>query len=733
MIYIFNVSQLLSDTSLGLERLFSRVTLLSGICAFCLFFMSPSLHSATCRAEDSGVSSKPPIVMIVLDDLFDYRKSRRRFGVEIQTPNLDRLAARGTTFGNAFCSIAVCNASRSSVFSGLSPIKTQIHQPEPTHFFDTLTAENTLMSRMQDAGYRVFGTGKVMHTSSRGSDRQMMEQIHDEFFQAPGRLRLPAGRVASIQAEGVLSADDRHVAWAADQLRNWDGQGDPLFLSVGIIRPHYPFIAPQEYFDLYDRASIRLPGLPEEDLSDVSLFYQLFRLLSNFHHYLVNNDLDKEFIHGYLASTSYADAKVGEILDAIDSNPALADARILLWSDNGYELGDKFTWNKFTLWESSAKVPLIVVDPSLPTGRTIGHSVSLLDVAPTVLEWAGQSIPEEFDGISLLETAENRFQLDRRSVLTTMLGSCSLRRRDMRLNLYPDGSIELYHMRRDPNQRTNLASLSQWQPVVESMKSAIAQEITRQGGIMDPDATEITGTSGDDVMFLVGEQIASGGRGNDTYFVADGFANERANEGDDVAFFANTDYTVPENVETASTYPFLNILSGPPIWNVSGNFQDNTILVFGAQGEVHGMAGSDVITSRGARDRLYGDNGRDEIHAGANNDILNGGQGADQLFGDAGNDDLDGGTGSDQLTGGPGNDRFRFPSGEERDVVTDFTFGEDTIWLHSETNIHGLSPLQITDYLIPVGNNVLIIDNANSRMLIQNATILQVRNSFEHE
>ena len=250
---------------------------------------------------------------------------------------------------------------------------------------------------------------------------------------------------------------------------------------------------------------------------------------------------------------------------------------------------------------------------------------------------------------------------------------------------------------------------------------------------MDPDATEITGTSGDDVMFLVGEQIASGGRGNDTYFVADGFANERANEGDNVAFFANTDYTVPENVETASTYPFLNILSGPPIWNVSGNFQGNTILVFGARGEVHGMAGSDVITSRGARDRLYGDNGRDEIHAGANNDILNGGQGADQLFGDAGNDDLDGGTGSDQLTGGPGNDRFRFPSGEERDVVTDFTFGEDTIWLHSETNIHGLSPLQITDYLIPVGNNVLIIDNANSRMLIQNATIPQVRNSFEHE
>jgi arylsulfatase A-like enzyme len=408
--------------------------------------------------------------MIVLDDLFDYRQYRNRFGVQLQTPNFDRLAARGTTFGNAFCSIAVCNASRSSVFSGLSPIRTQIHQAEPIQFFDTLTAEDTLMSRMQDAGYRVFGTGKVMHTSTRLSDRAAMGQIHDEFFQARGRLKLPAGRQASVQAQGVLSADDKHVAWAADKLRNWDGEGKPLFLSVGIIRPHAPFIAPQEYFDLYDRASIRKPALAENDLFDVSIFYRLFRLVAGYYNYLINNNLDKEFIHGYLASTSYADAKVGEILDAIDANPALADARIMLWSDNGYELGDKLTWNKFTLWESSANVPLIVVDPSLPTGRTISHSVSLLDVAPTVLEWAGQPIPEEFDGISLLKTAESRFELDRRSVLTTMLGSCSLRRRDMRLNLYPDGSIELYHMRRDPNQRTNLATRPQWQPVVESMK-----------------------------------------------------------------------------------------------------------------------------------------------------------------------------------------------------------------------------------------------------------------------
>ena len=734
MIYANSVSRILRGSSLRGHRLSHLIPLLSGIFAFCFLCASPSADNAKCRAADPVVSPKPPIVMIVLDDLFDYRQYRNRFGVRILTPNLDRLAARGTSFGNAFCSIAVCNASRSSALSGLSPVKTKIHQPEPTQFFDTLTPQDTLMSRMQVAGYRVLGTGKVMHTSTRLSDRPMMEQIHDEFFQASGRLTLPAGRAASVQPVGVRSADDKHVAWAADKLRNWDGVGEPLFLSVGIIRPHVPFIVPQKYFGLYNRASIRVPGLAEDDLSDVSTFYKLFRLLLGYYNYLVNANLEKEFIHGYLASTSYADAKVGEILDAIDANPALANARIMLWSDNGYELGDKQTWNKFTLWESSAKVPLIVVDPSLPKGRSIDHSVSLLDIAPTVLEWAGQPIPEEFDGISLLQTAANRFYPDRRSVLTTMLGTFSVRRRDMRLNLYADGSVELYHMRQDSTQQTNLGARPQWRPQIESMKLSLAQEIRRQGGIMDLDATELHGTASDDVMFLVGDQMASGGRGNDTYFVADGFANELPSGGKDIVFFANSDYMVPDNVETASTYPYLNSLSGIPVWNIVGSKQRNTILVFGAQGEVYARGGDDVVISRGARDRIYGGNGRDEIHAGGNDDILSGGRGEDQLFGDAGDDDLDGGQGSDQLMGGLGNDRFRFPRDlTSRDVVTDFTYGDDKIWLPLQTNLHGLNALQITKYLFPIGNDVLILDGANRSMLIQNATVGQIRLSFEHE
>jgi arylsulfatase A-like enzyme len=698
------------------------------------FFVSCVSHDCAAAAPVQQAEIQPPVVMIVLDDLFDYRRFRNRFGVKLQTPNLDRLAARGTSFTNAFCSVAVCNASRSSVLSGLSPIKTKIHQPEPIHFFDTLSVDDTLMTMMKQAGYHVISTGKVMHNSSKTADRAQLKSIHDEFFQARGRLKLPPGRVANVQASGVLSADDKHVAWASDKLKNWDGRGKPLFLSVGIVRPHRPFIAPQEFFDLYDRSAIRVPNHGDSDLEDVSSFYYLFRLVSNYARYLINGRLDKEFVHGYLASTSYADAKVGEILDAIDSNPALKNARILLWSDHGYELGDKNTWNKFTLWESSSRVPLIVVDPELPAGKTIRHSVSLLDVLPTILNWADAPIPDACDGVSLLETGARRNQTDRRAVLTTMLGCCSIRRRDMRFTLYPDGSVELYHMRIDPMQRTNLAYLPRWKPTLDSLRVALTREVKRQGGVIDPEAVSIDGSSGDDVLYVIGNQKANGGPGNDTYFVADGIVNELPGAGDDMVFFANLDFQIPKNIESSSTYPFLNDFSRRAQWKVVGNQQPNRIFVFGGKGNVHAGFGNDLIKASASADRLFGDNGRDEIHAGSGRDFIRGGQGADRLYGENGDDDLDGGTGPDVMTGGLGKDRFRFPRDNFLDIVTDFEFGSDTIWLHSGTMLHGLNLTQMAERMSQqTSTEVLIRDDDGKQMLIQNATLQQVLSSIEKE
>ena len=378
---------------------------------FVFVFAEFGAHQAACFSCDGppisskktihATSNRPPVIMIVLDDLFDYRTYRDYFGVTIKTPNLDKLATRGTTFSNAFCSIAVCNASRSSVLSGLSPIRTHIHQAEPFHFFDQLSVEDCLIQQVKQTGYEVWGTGKVMHGSAGLRERQFNLQMHDRFFQARGRVKLPAGSQFTASSDKLL-ADDKNVEWAVQQLATCDGTEAPLFLTVGIIRPHRPFVIPEKFLQQYDRNTIRVPRRRDNDLLDVSLFYRAFRLVYTYASNLISSQTEREFIHGYLASVSYADAKVGRLMEAIEANPHLAGARIILWSDHGYELGAKYTWNKFTLWESSTRVPLIVCDPQLPKGRTIKNVVSLLDVAPTIRDWAGADAPEFEDGISLL-------------------------------------------------------------------------------------------------------------------------------------------------------------------------------------------------------------------------------------------------------------------------------------------------------------------------------------------
>lgn len=595
------------------------------------------------------------------------------------------------------------------------------------------------MWQMKDSGYWVAGTGKVMHTSRRGTDRPQMEAMHDQFHQSVLQRKLPAGRMAAATATGTTLADDQNVAWATDLLREWDGNGPPLFLSVGILRPHRPFLVPQKYFDLYDRNSILVPDDDaEDDLTDVSFFYRLYRLVEGYVRYLQNNDFEREFIHGYMASLSYSDAKIGEIMQAIDDNPALADARILLWSDNGYELGDKDTWNKFTIWESSSRVPLIMVDPTLPSGISIGTPTSLLDVAPTVLEWAGVDAPPQMDGVSLLDVVHNRRDYLNRTVLTTMNGSCSIRRRDLRFNLYTDGTYGLYHMKNDPLQKNNLAYSAAWQDTVTSLLDATVREVRRQGGQIDPLASSVVGTANNDTLYVFGSQNAYGSTGDDTYFISGGNVIEQAEEGEDLIMFAASSINLPKNVERAISNPFLNVpllqrLTGQTGWRVVGSSGPDSVRLYGGAGHISAGAGDDVLKGVGGRDVFQGGTGRDYLDGGNNNDQLYGDAGADQLFGGAGNDYLVGGQGMDLLTGGLGNDLFAFPSDTVRDEVLDFQFPIDRILLGPSTPLNGMSESSLESHLIAIPEGVLIRDSDGRKMLIRDASVSDVLRSFYHE
>ncbi|QDT08137.1 sulfatase-like hydrolase/transferase [Planctomycetes bacterium K23_9] len=607
-----------------------------------VFLIAACLATSTWSTVIAQSPEQRPIIAIVVDDLFAYDHYRNTFGVELLTPHLDRLSSRGATFANAYAPIPVCNGSRAATMTGLSPFRTKLHMASPTQWNELVPIEQNWVSAMGAAGYHTAGVGKVFHNSANAVYRDIFESIYDQFRFEPGVLvKTDPGRIANALAAGKSIKDQRYTNWAVQKIQNHRADQRPLLLTVGLVRPHRPFVVPQEYFDLYPQSEIVLPQDTEGDLADVSEFYKSFRLQDGYHSHLVNNGWTKEFVQGYLASITFADAQIGRILDAIDGNLALADATIVFWSDNGFELGHKRTYNKFTLWEASSNVPLIVVDPSATPGSVNETPVSLLDIFPTMLELAGETIPSALDGHSLLDVIENPGNHDDDAVIMTMIGSIAIRWKELRLIKYNDGTIELYNSVRDRLSRRNIStlgvhSLTTIPNLLERMKQVVAQ----QGGVFDGQSAVVNGTSGDDALMVNGLQDVYGGDGDDLYFLADGGnAIEAVGGGYDRVVFADFDFTIPDHVEYVRNHTYANGRT----FRVHGNDFGNEIYIASAKADVSAAGGDDVIdlgfgfhlADAGAGNDLIVCQGRADLFAGGSEgDAIICGIQSDTVWGD---------------------------------------------------------------------------------------------------
>ncbi|MCP4776376.1 MAG: sulfatase-like hydrolase/transferase, partial [Planctomycetaceae bacterium] len=194
----------------------------------------------------------------------------------------------------------------------------------------------------------------------------------------------------------------------------------PLFLSVGIYRPHVPWYAPQKYFDRFPLDSIQLPKHLDQDIEDLPEAAQKMTK-SEWHQWIVANDQWKSAVQGYLASLSFADDMVGELLNALDEGPLADNTTVILWGDHGYHLGEKQHWEKFALWENTTHVPLIVVSPEHTKPNTkCDTPVSLLDLYPTLIELCElQSPPQKLEGKSFVNLLKNPTADSDRVAITT--------------------------------------------------------------------------------------------------------------------------------------------------------------------------------------------------------------------------------------------------------------------------------------------------------------------------
>ncbi|MCK5173362.1 MAG: sulfatase [Planctomycetes bacterium] len=437
-------------------------------------------------------NSQPNVLFIALDDLNDWIKVLDPTA-PIQTPNIERLANRGTLFTHAYCASAACNPSRTAIMTGLRPSTSGVYGNK-TDWRKALPDTATIPQHFMAHGYRAEGAGKIFHHHNSGAFHD--KASFDDFLMMPDPpdAPMPEKKLNGLPKYGSRNTD--WGPWPANEAEAIDTKTanyvikslqkkhkKPFFLAAGIFRPHMPFFAPQSYFDIYPPDDITMPTRIDSDLDDLpSGAKDLLEPKKWFFKELMEIEKKspgtwKEAVRSYQASATFADAQVGRILDALDDSDYAGNTIIVLWSDHGYHLGEKEHWEKFALWEKTNHVPLIIAAPQVTRpGTRCKRPVSLIDIYPTLIELCGLDPKPELDGVSLAALLRDpKATWTRPALMTYMQGNHAVRNGRWRYIRYADGSEELYDHKNDPNEWHNVAGDPRNSKVIDRLKRSLPE------------------------------------------------------------------------------------------------------------------------------------------------------------------------------------------------------------------------------------------------------------------
>ena len=413
-------------------------------------------------------AKRPNVLFVAVDDLNDWIGCLGGHP-QVQTPNLDRLARRGTLLTNAHCQAPLCNPSRASLLTGLRPSTTGIYALQPgLRSVAALKDCVTLPQTFGRHGYHTFTAGKVFH------DGSIPPKLRPREFQVwgdLGRVTLPPHKLVETPAPiramdwGIFpDKDEQQADWkiassAIAHLRKLPAD-KPFFVAVGFRLPHVPCFATRKWFDLYPDKGLAMPPIKENDRDDVPEFawYLHWKLPEPRLSWLRKAKQWRSLVRAYLASVSFMDSQVGRVLDALDATGRAENTIVVLWSDHGWHLGEKGITGKNSLWERSTRVPLIFAGPGVAKGAKCGRPVELLDLYPTLVELCGLPARPGLEGRSLVPLLKDATAARAWPALTTHnQHNHAVRSEHWRYIRYADGSEELYDHRSDPNEWTNLA------------------------------------------------------------------------------------------------------------------------------------------------------------------------------------------------------------------------------------------------------------------------------------
>ena len=448
-------------------------------------------------ATDKGYNQNEPrkkynILFIASDDL---NNDMECYGFSfVKTPNLNRLVARATRFDRAYNQFPLCNPSRVSLLTGYRPDITGVYNLQK-NLRENLPHAITLPQMFMNNGYYSARVGKIFHY---GVPTQIGTNGLDDSVSWNKRIN-PKGRdkteenlltnlTPNVPLGGALSyliaegSDDEQtdgmVANEAIQLMK-ENKDHPFFLAVGFYRPHCPFVAPKKYFDLYPVEEVPLPKEIASDWNDKPEAAKFVKDLN----LGLNEAQRREVLRAYYASISFIDAQVGKLLDALDRLKLTDNTIIVFLSDHGYNVGQHGQWQKHSLFEHSARTPLIIAVPGITDGKSSGRTVELLDVYPTLAELCGLTTPAGLQGKSLVSLLKNpgsnwskpAFTQVTRILNERMIMGRSVRTEKLRYTEWNEGKdgIELYDYTTDPDEFINLAKNTKYSTDIKTLSTLL--------------------------------------------------------------------------------------------------------------------------------------------------------------------------------------------------------------------------------------------------------------------
>ena len=421
-----------------------------------------------------------------------------------KTPNIDRLAARGTRYTRAYCQGTYCGPSRASFMSGYYPHATGVlgyRSPRPN-----IGNRVTWSQHFKNNGYYAARVSKIYHMGvpigieqgSHGADDEASwtERFNSKGpeWRAPGDGETlqnnPDGKKPAVggntfvvvEADGddLVHSDGKTAKKAAELIHLHKNK--PFWLGVGFARPHVPFVAPRSYYPPFKPYSkMVLPPKVKGDWDDIPKAGINYCTSLN-----MKMDIrrQKKAVGGYYASVAYMDAQVGKVLDALDEAGLREKTIVIFTSDHGFHLGEHDFWAKVSLHEESAAVPMIISVPGKKPA--VCHSlVELLDLFPTVSALCGLEVAERLQGKNIAQTLDDPKHEVRSSAFSVapMRKGFLLREDKWAYIQYREdasGGSELFDMEKDPKQYTNLAKDPAHAKRVTSFKANLAMKLKEE-------------------------------------------------------------------------------------------------------------------------------------------------------------------------------------------------------------------------------------------------------------